>query len=428
LRRVSSFSRAWLTLLLATWLLAGLPINTANVDAQDGGSPFPLTIVDASGNEVAIESVDAIASGSGDVTEIIAALGFADRLVGVDISSTYPEGLMDALPSIGFARRLAVEPIAAVNPSIFFCTETCGPATVFDQLRELNIPVVIIPDNERSGINLPLEKVTMIAAALGVPERGEALNARISRELEWVKTASANIGEPPAVMMLYLRGRNLQLAAGRGTPSQFMIEAAGGVDVGTAAGVVGYQPLSSEILLNAFPEYILLMQGGIDGIGGVDKVLEIQGVADTPAGQEGNLLIYDDQFLLGMSTRTGQAVMDIAHRIHPEMTWEMTVSYPYTVTDVTGTSVTVDGAGPVMAANEGLLELAQQLGFHALSLEARADDGLILAAQSDDWASLRAAGWAVIVVSDNADIAEVAAVLNAPGRGEALIARRAKEG
>ncbi len=279
-------------------------------DAQDDDPQLPITITDATGSEVTIESLEAIASGSGDVTEIIAALGFEENLVGIDISSTYPEHLLNEVEGIGYGRRLAIEPIAAVNPTVFFCTETCTPTSVLDQLRTLNIPVVIIPDNDDAGINLPIEKIEMVAAALGVPDRGAQLVEKVQREIDWVRTATANVTERPYVLMLYFRGTRLQLVAGDNTPSQVIIEAAGAVDAAADIGIVGYVPLNPEILLTAYPDYILLMEGGIQGIGGLGAVRQVQGLSQTPAGENDRLLVFDDQYLLGMSTRTGQIMMD----------------------------------------------------------------------------------------------------------------------
>lgn len=416
--------RHWLLMVIALSLLVFTnPLHHSQ--AQDGGTTFPITITDATGNEVTIESIDAIASGSGDVTEIIAALGFEDNLVGIDISSTYPEDLLDRIPEIGFARRLAVEPIAAVNPTVFFCTETCSPASVFDQLRALNIPVVIIPDNSESGIELPLEKITMVAAALGVPEEGEALRTQVAREIEWAKTAVANVTEEPTILFLYVRGRTLQLVSGTNTPAYDLIGTVDGIDVGAAAGVVGYMPLSAEVMLNAYPEYIVMFQGSVDSAGGLDKVRELPGVGDTPAAQNDHILVFDDQFILGMSTRTGLAALALAAQVHPTMTWEMDMPYPYHYTDMTGIEVLVATPVELYATDETLLTTVQELGFHAKILDTPVEGSLIIATQSADWASLREAGYTVVVVSDTADIPEIAAALGVPGRGEALIARKA---
>lgn len=414
-------------------LLLHIPLNSPvrlipspPVYAQDDGQ-FPITIVDATGAEVTIESDAAIVSGSGDVTEILAALGFRDKLVGIDTSSTYPPELLDEITIVGFGRRLALEPIVDILPTIFFCTQTCGPESVFEQLRELGIPVVIVPDNDTAGLDLPFQKVTMVAEALGVEEAGVGLNEQLTREMDWVQTALSNVNEPPAVFHPYLRGRGLQLAAGSGTPGHFMIEGSGGHNTAVDAGVEGYLPLSAELIFAAYPDYLVLTEGNVEASGGLDGILDEQGLRDTPAVLNNQIIVMDTQLLLGMSIRTGQALMILAHEFHPEMTWELAVSYPYTYTDALGSTVTIESEMPIFVTDTALLELVWQLGFHAelwtndVSIP---EDSIILASSG---APLPDSPPPLMLLSAEPIIDEVALVLNVPGRGEALKARLANE-
>jgi iron complex transport system substrate-binding protein len=414
----------WLALVLFVIATILVTIITAPTTTH-AQQPPPITLTDATGTEVTIDSLDAIVSGSGDITEIIWALGFYDNIVGVDATSTYPSDALDRFPEIGFARRLTVEPVVALNPSVFFCTQICSPDTAFEQLRELGIPVVIIPDSESGGAELPMQKIEMVAQALGVPERGVELSERVRREIDWVDTATVNVSQTPAVLHIYVRGRGIQVAVGDDTPADAMIELAGGVNTGAEVGVVGYQPLSPEIVLDAFPDYLLFAEGSLQDSGGLDAVLDTHGIRGTPAAENGNVIIMDTQLLLGMSIRTGRALLELAAALHPDMTWELDVSYPYTVTDITGTEITVNEPQVVIASNEFLRDITRGLGFHSEFANALPEGSLIIAAESDEWMGLREAGGTVIVVSDNASVDDIAAALNVPGRGVALNARHA---
>lgn len=399
-----------------------LPITYAQEDSR-----FPITIVDATGAEVTIESDTAIVSGSGDITEILVALGFRDKLVGIDTTSTSPPELLDEITEIGFGRRLALEPVVAVAPTVFICTQTCGPESVFEQLRELDIPVLIVPDNEDGGLDLPFQKVTMIASALGVEEAGIALNEKLAREIDWVQTALANVDEAPAVFHPYLRGRGLQLAAGSGTPGHFMIEGAGGHNTAVDAGVEGYAPLSAELIFAAYPEYLVLTEGNVEVSGGLDNILDEQGLRDTPAVIDNNIIVMDTQLLLGMSIRTGEALMILAHEFHPEMTWELDVTYPYTYTNNAGSTIILESEMPLYIADADLLELVWQLGFHAELWQVDTvlpENSLVMApagiAVPENASNL-------MILSEAPSLDEVAAALNVPGRGEALKARLENE-
>ncbi|HLA45304.1 MAG TPA: hypothetical protein VJZ27_17785, partial [Aggregatilineales bacterium] len=94
--------RNLITLTILMLIFTGLPVSRA----QEASAAFPITVTDATGTQVTIESLDAIVSGSGDVTEIIHALGFYENLVGVDATSTYPAEALQEKVEIGFSRRL----------------------------------------------------------------------------------------------------------------------------------------------------------------------------------------------------------------------------------------------------------------------------------------------------------------------------------
>lgn len=398
--------------------------------AQDTSSALPIHLTDASGAEVTIESLDRIVSGSGDVTEIITALGFYDHLVAVDRTSTYPPEALEELPDVGFARGLSAEPIIAMNPTVFFCTQICSPESVFEQLRQVGIPVVIVPDSESGGLELPFPKIEMVAQALGVPERGAALSERVRREIDWSQTAIANVSQQPTVFHFYIRGEGLQLAVGANTPGDAMITAAGAINAGASAGVDGYQALSAEIILTAFPDYLLLTEGNVESMGGLEAVLDaVPSLRATPAVQYNQIIIMDTEYLVGMSIRTGRAALDLAAQLHPDMTWEREIRYPYRYTDATGAEITIEGVGTVFASNNALLETVRRLGFHAEGLDSlrETDHPLVIAAQSDEWQPLRERGIPVIVLADDAEIPEIAAALNVAGRGAALLARLAHE-
>lgn len=96
-----------------------------------------------------------------------------------------------------------------------------------------------------------------------------------------------------------------------------MITAAGAINTGARAGLDGYQPLSPEAIVTAAPEVFVLLDASLESIGGVDGLVKLPGVAQTPAGQKRTVLHYDDQYLLGMGPRIGQALMDLVRGLHP---------------------------------------------------------------------------------------------------------------
>ncbi len=120
-------------------------------------------------------------------------------------------------------------------------------------------------------------------------------------------------------MILLFQQGGVQLVAGGGTVANAMIEAAGATDAALAAGVMGYQPITAEALVAAAPEIIATIAMGLEAAGGLEAVMALPGIAETPAGQNGRIYVYDDELLLAMTPRTGQQLMTMIADFHPEM-------------------------------------------------------------------------------------------------------------
>ncbi|MCA9856454.1 MAG: ABC transporter substrate-binding protein, partial [Dehalococcoidia bacterium] len=121
------------------------------------------------------------------------------------------------------------------------------------------------------------------------------------------------------VAFLYLRGAQVQMLAGDGSRADLLIEAAGGVDAGTEAGVTDYVPVTPEALVTANPDILLVMDSGLESVGGIDGLLGIPGIAETTAGASRAVVSFDDQYLLGFGPRTGAVLHELVRAIHPSL-------------------------------------------------------------------------------------------------------------
>lgn len=238
----------------------------------------------------------------GDLAEVVFALGQGDRVVATDISATYPPQA-DALPEIGYQRALAAEPIAEFEPTLVLATDIAGPPEVLDELERLGIDVVmILTESSPQG---PGDKIRAVAAALDVSDVGDRLAAEVDAAIDAAIKRAGDAPSAPRIGLLYLRGKNVQLLFGNGTGVDWMIEAVGGVDIADELGVDDTAPINAEALVVAAPDVLIVTERGLESVGGIDGLLEIPGIAATPAGQQRRVLVYDDQFLLGNGPRTG---------------------------------------------------------------------------------------------------------------------------
>jgi iron complex transport system substrate-binding protein len=250
---------------------------------------------------------------NGDLAEIVFALGLGDEVVGVDTSATYPAEAA-AKPKIGYQRQLAAEGILGLRPTIAIGTPEAGPPEVIDQLKKAGVPVEILA--APSTVDAIPQRIRDVAAKLGVADAGKTLADRTQSDIDAAK-ASIPAGRPKLrVAFLYLRGTTTAMLGGVGTRADAMITAAGATDAGTEAGVQGYKPITPEALVTAKPDVILLLDGGLQSVGGVDGVLRLPGVAQTPAGAARRVVSLDDQYLLGLGPRGGAALKDLIAKLY----------------------------------------------------------------------------------------------------------------
>lgn len=287
--------------------------STSSLNAPEPSPILPVELVDSTGTTVVIESIDRIIPVDGDIAEIVFALGLGDHVVATDISATFP-AQAEALPDIGYQRALNAEPIAAMEPTLVLATDLAQPAEALESLRSLNIAVVIIePEISLSG---PGKKIQIVANALGVPNRGRELVATLTAEIDAALAAAAETETAPRTALLYLRGERVQLMFGEGTGVSVLLSAVGATDVASEMGIVETRQITAESLLVAAPDVILVTTTGLESVGGVDGLLAIAGIGETPAGRSRRILAYEDQYLLGGGPRTGQLMAQLVADLH----------------------------------------------------------------------------------------------------------------
>jgi iron complex transport system substrate-binding protein len=279
---------------------------------------LPVTVTDANGNQVTVTDISRIIPLSGDIAEIIWDLGLGGNIVGVDVSAVYPEALL-ALPKVGYERVLNAEGILSLEPTVVIGKQAAGPPEVIEQVQNAGVPTVIIASSET--IEAPNEKIERVATALGLQNDGQAqaLDVKVHNEIQAAIDLASQVSDKPSALILLIQEGGVQLVAGGGTVASAMLEAAGATNAGEAAGIMGYQPVTAEALVAAAPDIIVTQALGAEAVGGVDGILALPGVAETPAGQNGRIYIYDDELLLGMTPRTGQQLMTMIADFHPDL-------------------------------------------------------------------------------------------------------------
>lgn len=279
-----------------------------------GQEATSVSVTDANGNPVAITDTSRLITIDGSVTEIVFALGAGDQVVARDDSSLYPLQV-NALESVGYVRQLSAEPVLALNPSLIITTTSVGPQEAVDQLTASGVTFLVVP--AATTIEEVVANVETIAAALGRESEGAALVARIEGDYAAAQSLQASVTTRPRVMFIYARGAGAISVAGTNTSADAMIKLAGAENAVT--DYEGYKPITAEAVVSSAPDVILMMTGGLESIGGVDGLLEQPGIAQTPAGESRRVVAMEDLYLLGFSTRTGTAALDLTYLLHEEL-------------------------------------------------------------------------------------------------------------
>ncbi|MFD7462579.1 MULTISPECIES: heme/hemin ABC transporter substrate-binding protein [unclassified Streptomyces] len=274
---------------------------------------LPVTVDSSDGRRVTVRDASRILPLNGGVAEIVFTLGLGDRVVGRDVTATFEEA--KKLPLVTKAHDVSAESVLSLRPTVVLADTDTGPSEAIDQIRGAGIPVVVLdPATELADVST---RTTRIADALGVPAAGKALNARIAKDLKAARAAVPE-GSRPRVAFLYMRGSAaVYLMGGDGSGADSLIAAAGAVDAGVEAGLdKPFTPLTSEALVRAQPEVILMMSKGLESVGGVEGLMDVPGIRETPAGADRRIVALEDGVLLGFGPRTPLVIDILVDRVH----------------------------------------------------------------------------------------------------------------
>lgn len=273
--------------------------------------PLPADL--ASG---AAKRIVTLAVGSG---EIVAALGAGDRVVGRDETSSAPQ--IDGAPIVTKAHNVSAELVIGLKPDVVLVDDLTSPPEAIDQMRAAGIRVVSIP--QAWAMADMRARILKVASAIGA-RNGQALADRLTAPVtaqssSSSSSASSSSSSSPGklrVAFLYLRGTSaIYLIGGKGSGADDLISRAGGIDVGAAAGLAPFTPLTAEALATLNPDVILVMTKGLESVGGIAGLTKLPGVAQTNAGRDGRAIAVDDTVLLSFGPRTAALVQLMAQAL-----------------------------------------------------------------------------------------------------------------
>ncbi|MEV6543449.1 ABC transporter substrate-binding protein [Streptomyces sp. NPDC051665] len=293
---------------------ATAPANRVEPLADTPAPRLPVTVGSADGKKVTVENARRIVPLSGSLSEIVFTLGLGDRVVARDITATFQQAAK--LPLVTRNHDVSAESVLSLKPDLVLAETTTGPSEAMGQIRAAGIPVLVV--DPAKGLTDVGPRIQAVADALGVPAAGKELTKRSEDRIAAVRKAIPQHKEKPRVAFLYLRGSaSVYLIGGKGSGATSLLESAGAVDAGAESGLKkDFTAITTEALAQAAPDAILVMTKGLESVGGIDGLVKIPGVAQTPAGMNRRVVSIEDGVLLNYGPRTDQVLKSLVDQLY----------------------------------------------------------------------------------------------------------------
>ncbi|MBN7810087.1 ABC transporter substrate-binding protein [Algoriphagus sp. H41] len=253
-----------------------------------------------------------IITAGGTITEVMDALGFSGQIIATDITSTYPES-MKSLPSIGYRNQIKAEGILALGPDLVLIEEGYLSPDVVEQLKAAQVNIHLF--KKPLTVDGTKTLVTELAAFFEVSEKGAEINKAIDADMAELASFLEGKTSKPKAIFVMARGPETVFVAGDKTFATEIFKMAS-LET-TATGFDEFAPLTPESLVQMNPEFLVFFESGIQSLGGKEGLTKIQGIEETDAFKNGQIVALDGQYLSGFGPRVGKAALDLAKATRP---------------------------------------------------------------------------------------------------------------
>ncbi len=274
-------------------LLAAGCISSGTSQNQ-AGAVFPMTITDGAGVNITFNSAPTrIVSLAPSNTEILFALGLGEQVVGVTEYGDYPEEALEK-EKIGGFNTISTEKVVALNPGLILATGGVQ-AEVVEQLRGLNLPVVVIDSENLEDI---LSNIQLIGRITWRTSEAQTLIKDLQKRIGAVRAKGKSTG----VKVMYIVWGDPLMVAGPDSFADDLIVKAGGVNI-FADAATQYPTVTLESVISRDPEVIIAS----DSIGlELVDLKDLPGWSETSAVQNGRLYTIDADII----SRPGPRIVD----------------------------------------------------------------------------------------------------------------------
>jgi iron complex transport system substrate-binding protein len=268
-------------------------------------SAFPVTITDDASRTVTVKAEpQRIVSLAPANTEMAFALGLGDKVVGVTTYDDYPAQVA-SIAKVGDFASPNLEAIAAARPDLVLATSGVQ-AEMVAKLEGLGATVVVIDPQNVAGVYADIERIGEVTgSSAGAAELATGMKA----DVEAIQRTVAGVA--PATVFVEI-GQNPLYTVGTGTLIDELVGLAGGKNVVTQQGYVGY---SAEQLIAADPQVYMATKGSSSD---PSAITSRAGFNKLAAVKNGRVVILDDNLVSRPGPRFVDGLEQIARGLHPD--------------------------------------------------------------------------------------------------------------
>ncbi|SDR41571.1 PGF-CTERM-anchored ABC transporter substrate-binding protein [Natronobacterium texcoconense] len=303
------------TTLMAVLLVVSVlaPATIAGSVAADTAQPdvdceHPMELTDATGEEVSLEEPpERVVALQPSDTQTVFEIGAEDQLVGMPINDYTDHHDAGDRTDIDIPEdeRIDVETVIDLEPDVVLAANVTVDGDV-QQLRDAGLTVYHFETAE--SLDDVRDNVYTTGQLIGECEGAEERVDWMDERLEVVEEAVDGEDRPLAYWSL-----GFGWTAGAETFQDEVLQTAGVENLGAEAGIVEWQEISDEVIIEEDPEWIIY---GVDEEGEDPGLSE--GVMATTAYENDQLVAVDSNQINQAAPHVVYAIEDIVQAVHPE--------------------------------------------------------------------------------------------------------------
>ncbi len=207
------------------------------------------------------------------------------------------------------------EQVLSWNPNLVVVTARhTGEKDASSQLTTAGVPVLTLTNNWTT-VHDVTSNLTLLGKVLNAQPKAATLVKRINQGVAAARAATADASTRPSVLVLSNQAPTMPFINAGDVITSELIADAGGVNAAAAAGVQATMPVNPEQIVQANPDYIMLVDVLGAGESSFQSLLSNPAIANLNAVKEGHVKLFAARQVYG------DAGTEIVTRIHQIMSW-----------------------------------------------------------------------------------------------------------